>query len=349
MAAPRQYTPTTALVGVTEFLRGTQRQVQLGSLSRATFDNYARDLHEFVSLVGPMRNLDDLEGENIDEILVTYASAPDARFREPGEKTRGVGATRRFRASLSRFFTHATEAGWVRINPMSRSVVRPRSRDTRASSRTALSAPAASALLEVPTQRDTVRSDMVLGLRDEFILRVLTETGARVGELVRADRSDISEESDGIWLQLLGKGSKVRRVPLSSATWELYQRYEEHERPAPRARSADTRNQDAELTDATRALLLTWRGRRMRARDIQNLLARSSARMPARHARAVTPHGLRHTAATLLLEAGVGVHVVKELLGHASIATTSIYLDSEAAALRGAIEAHPVTGPSAHN
>ncbi len=87
-------------------------------------------------------------------------------------------------------------------------------------------------------------------------------------------------------------------------------------------------------------------GRRLAVRDIERLLERAVQRTrtadPA-HARAVVPHGLRHTAATLMLAEGWDVKVVAQLLGHATVTTTSQYLDELPGELSVAINAHPLT------
>ena len=83
----------------------------------------------------------------------------------------------------------------------------------------------------------------------------------------------------------------------------------------------------------------------MKPRDIQLMVERTSKRLPADVRRRVTPHGLRHTAATLLLASGAAdIKTVKEILGHANIATTGIYLDSIDGEAARAVRMHPVTG-----
>jgi site-specific recombinase XerD len=104
---------------------------------------------------------------------------------------------------------------------------------------------------------------------------------------------------------------------------------------------AAKRPQDA---DAQSALLLSWRGRRIDTQAIRALLSRAVRRMPAPYQREATPHALRHTTATLLVADGWDVKVVAELLGHASIATTGVYLDRIEGELAAAIRSHPLAG-----
>lgn len=343
---------------VARYLRGVDRAVRGHSLSPATAANYQRDLGEFVELAGADTILDDLTAEQVDDIVLDYGSRPDQRHKpKPGvaAKTRGPGAQTRFRQSVSRLFKEAVLEGWIEADPMPRTKVRPRSAGLRDAARTALPQSSAVALLEssAPTGTDgkPVREDMRLGLRDSFLLRLFMEAGPRVSEVAGADRSDLATDDDGNhWLTVTGKGRKTRRVPLSPGTWDAYRAYVDQERPAPRPRMGkDPATGDpvvkVPVGDAEAALVLTWRGLRMTPRDMQLMVQRASSRLPADVRRRVTPHGLRHTAATLLLASGAAdIKTVKEILGHASIATTGIYLDSVDGESARAVRMHPVTG-----
>lgn len=362
---------------VTRYVKMVNRQVKGKSLSEVTASNYLRDLSDFVAItrrvLGVADNvpviLDDLTAENIDDIVLEYGDQPDGRFTRttPGQpvKKRGEGAMARFRQSVSKFFTEATLEGWVEANPVLRAKVKPKSRGVTNMARKSLSMQAAQTIVEVEAtaRRNGTqdRPDMQLRLRDEFLLRLLIEVGPRVSEVSRADRSDLYVRDTGEpdpsqpgqtrkehWLRLLGKGNKPREVPLSDGTVAVYREYLAHERPQPRPRTrrdpgtGETYEVDP-VEDADRALLLTWRGLRMKPRDIQLMVERASKRLPG--GTRVTPHGLRHTAATLLLASGAAdVKTVKDLLGHASLATTGIYLDTISHELVNAVRMHPVTG-----
>jgi site-specific recombinase XerD len=173
------------------------------------------------------------------------------------------------------------------------------------------------------------------------ILRLLTETGPRVAELCAANLDDVRrhELTGGPVLRIRnGKGGRSRDVPLSDTLVELLDRYQQHERPAPPAADAEP-----DRADAARALLVTIRGRRMTARDVQRMVERRVKQMPAQLRRAVTPHGLRHTAATVLLrQAGADVGTVADILGHSDVGTTSVYLDPSATAAAEALQRSPL-------
>lgn len=335
VSAPRLDRITTG-EAVTRFLRNTERAVLGHSLSAATATNYRRDLTEFVTLTGPDTILDDITATHLDDIMLTFAAQPDGRFKNPDPtRTRSAGTQARFRQSISKLFTDATMEGWIEHNPIGRMRVKPRQQPLTNLARKALPESAAHALLHTPDT--TVRADMKLKLRDTFLLSLFMEVGPRVSEVCRANQSDVTVRDDGTtWLHLTGKGNKPRTVPLSEGTVHAYQQYRTQERPPVHPNHVD---------DATVALVLTWRGRRMTPRDIQLMVQRISKRLPPEVRRDVTPHGLRHTAATLLLTSGAAdINTVKEVLGHASIATTGIYLDGIDHEMVAAVNAHPITG-----
>lgn len=357
---------------VDEYLRGVQRAVEGSSLSPATAKNYARDLAEFVDLAGADRVLDDLTAADIDDIVLAYRRRPDQRWARPPEDERGrrgVGAQARFRQSVSRLFSEAMAEGWVEASPIPRTKVRPTAKGLRNVTRRALPEASASALVQTPLTPMTPtsdsaasgtsrvpRADQRMELRDRFLLLLLVEAGPRVGEVCGADLVDLEERQDGThWLRVLGKGNKERWLPLSQVTWQAAQDYLAVPRPRPRARTRRDPEtgelvETVSVEDAERALFVTWRGLRMRPRDVQLLVKRACDALPAQVRRVVTPHGLRHTCATLLLASGAAsVSTVRDLLGHESLATTGVYLDSVADELAAAVTLHPVTSRTPRN
>ncbi|MDH2416886.1 tyrosine recombinase XerC [Nocardioides sp. CER19] len=165
-----------------------------------------------------------------------------------------------------------------------------------------------------------------IGLRDVAMLELLYATGTRVGELVGLDIDDV--DRDRHVLRVFGKGRKERTVPYGG----------------PAARALDAwlvRGRPALVADgAGAALFLGARGRRIDQRAVRTLVHRRIADVPG--APDIGPHGLRHTAATHLLEGGADLRSVQELLGHASLATTQLYTHVSTDRLRRAYQqAHP--------
>lgn len=350
MVAPKGLERITVDEAVERYFATLDRALHTGDLSPATVENYRRDITEFRQLAGAETVLDDITGEDLDDLIVQYGSKPDHRYKNPAGRTRSPGATARFRQSMSRLFAHATKAGWVQLNPVLDMTIRLRGyRKSRNPARAALEQSSAAALLEAPqVTLEAVRPDQQLGVRDQLILQILIEVGPRVAELCKADRADITTDDSGVvWFTIRhAKGGKPRRVPLSQPTAALLAEYD-RQRPVPRARTKVVDGQPVETVpvgDAEKALLLSWRGLRMTPRDVQLMVNRRVAQMPPEVRRKVTPHGLRHTAATLLLASGAAdVRTVRDLFGHGSISTTSIYLDGDDASMVAAVRSHPVT------
>jgi len=158
------------------------------------------------------------------------------------------------------------------------------------------------------------------------MLELLYATGIRVGELVGLDVDDLDHERHVV--RVLGKGRKERSVPYG--------------RPAARALDVWLRTgRPVMVADgAGPALFLGARGRRIDQRAVRTLVHRRIADVPG--APDIGPHGLRHSAATHLLEGGADLRSVQELLGHASLATTQRYTHVTTDRLRRAYtQAHP--------
>jgi integrase/recombinase XerD len=147
------------------------------------------------------------------------------------------------------------------------------------------------------------------GLRDRAVLETLYGAGLRVSELVGLDVDDVDLEEGSV--RVLGKGDKERDVPLGRYACEAIGAYLSRTRPA----LATARSRAA--------LFLNQRGGRLTRQGCSRILAAQVKRAGIR--KRVTPHTLRHSFATHLLEGGADVRVVQELLGHASVATTQIY------------------------
>ncbi|WP_338764312.1 tyrosine recombinase XerC [Nocardia vulneris] len=148
-----------------------------------------------------------------------------------------------------------------------------------------------------------------MALRDRLIVELLYSTGIRVSELCGLDIEDVDRERRVV--RVLGKGNKERSVPFGGPADEAIGAWLRHGRPA------------FATTESGRALLLGRRGKRLDQRQARTVVHEVVSSIPG--APDMGPHGLRHTAATHLLEGGADLRVVQELLGHASMATTQLY------------------------
>ncbi|MFM9376349.1 tyrosine recombinase XerC [Gordonia sp. VNK21] len=166
--------------------------------------------------------------------------------------------------------------------------------------------------------------DEPVALRDRLILELLYSCGIRVGELCGLDCGDV--DADRRVLRVVGKGDKQRSVPYGPPAARALQDWLTRGRP--------------ELATAAsgEALLLGVRGGRLDQRMARTVVHRATGEAGT----SIGPHGLRHSAATHLLEGGADLRVVQELLGHSSLATTQLYTHVSVERLRKAHEqAHP--------
>ena len=159
---------------------------------------------------------------------------------------------------------------------------------------------------------DSETSDVAVDpirVRDRAILELLYATGARVSEIVNLDIDDLV---DPTLIRLFGKGSKERIVPVGSYAQRALENYLVRTRPLLVSKGR-----------GTPAVFLNQRGGRLSRQSIWQVI--SDAAEAAELSVEISPHTLRHSFATHLLEGGADVRVVQELLGHSSVATTQIY------------------------
>ena len=174
--------------------------------------------------------------------------------------------------------------------------------------------PKALTIDQVMSMLNIVGSDLISS-RDKALVELLYATGARVSELINLNTLDIStvETEAGVTttVKLKGKGGKERVVPIGSFAVAAINDYLVRSRPTLLKVSTQ------------KALFLNQRGGRLSRQSVWNLVANAAAR--AGLLDQVTPHSMRHSFATHLLDGGADIRVVQELLGHSSVTTTQIY------------------------
>ena len=226
------------------------------------------------------------------------------------------------RAAAARtFFGWARTASWITSDP-SQLLASPRPHRVLPP---VLSASEASRLMSARPNGAGETAEP-LHLRDMLILELLYATGIRVAELTGLDLGDVDRTR--LVVRVLGKGAKERTVPYG--------------RPADNALEDWIKSGRPELATARsgNALLLGARGGRIDQRAVRAVVHRGVGLVDG--APDIGPHGLRHTAATHLLEGGADLRAVQELLGHASLATTQIYTHVSVERLRASFQqAHP--------
>lgn len=191
------------------------------------------------------------------------------------------------------------------------------------------------AVQEMSSLLDAADSSTPLGRRDKAILELFYASGLRLSELVGLDLDDVN--LPGRVVRVLGKGRKERIVPFNATTADALKACladRDTFRPASAASTAPAKRR------AREPLFLNYRGGRLSTRSVDKIVRRYAAASSTRLG--ISPHALRHSFATHLLEAGADLRAIQELLGHARLSTTQRYTHVNAAQLIDTYKkAHP--------
>ncbi|WOQ70375.1 site-specific tyrosine recombinase XerD [Microbacterium limosum] len=279
-------------------------------LSAHTVAAYRRDLEDYVAWLAA-RGIDDTAQIDASVVAAFVAERASAQPRPASSSlARLQSSVRGWHRFLAREGIESVDAA-ARLRPPKAPLRLPK----------ALTIDQVEALLQAPSPEDPV------GIRDRALLELLYATGARVSEAVGLDVDDVTRD-EGLVL-LRGKGGKERIVPVGSFARDAVSAYLTRVRPGFAARGR-----------ANARLFLGVRGAPLSRQSAWLVLQRAAegAGLSAH----VSPHTLRHSFATHLLQGGADVRVVQELLGHASVATTQIYTHVTVDALRDVYAgAHP--------
>jgi integrase/recombinase XerC/integrase/recombinase XerD len=224
-------------------------------------------------------------------------------------------------ASIRAFYRHLVQRGLIAANPA----------DLVATPKKDQYLPRVLKPAEAAGVLDSIPASGPLEVRDRAIFEVAYGAGLRAEELVNLDVTDLDPDAEE--MRVTGKGSKTRVVPAGEPAWQAIERYLDRARPKLASTSDDGRR-------AEPALFLSKNGRRLSTSDVRRRLKVSTQRSGT--GPGVTPHTLRHSFATHLLEGGADLRAIQEMLGHASISTTQTYTRIESGRLRRAYsKAHP--------
>lgn len=301
-------------------------------------------LREATTLLVHLREVERIDVEELDiAALRSWLGARAAGGAATSTLARSAAAARTFTAFLTATGRLDHDPG-VRLRPPRRGRHLPAVLTTEQAGRL-MHAPAdAAAHDDAPDPRHAA-----IVLRDVAVLELLYSSGLRVSELVALDLDSIDHEQRTV--RVLGKGSKERIVPVgipalrAVETWVGTGRPVLAPAPAPAPRGPQQGAGTGRLPGPAprpggHALFLGVRGARLGDRAVRDLVREATAE--AGISRHVTPHTLRHSAATHLVEGGADLRSVQDYLGHSSLATTQIYTHVSAARLRETIEqAHP--------
>ena len=285
-----------AVDGYLDYLR-----VERG-LSPATIRAYRTDLADFARSAGAGRWASSAD------VATDYLAARTRRGR-PDDPGLAPSSLRRRAAAIKGFYRFAYGEGLIQLDVAARlDLPRP----TRL-------LPETLTVAEVERLLEAAGGDGAEGvaphrLRDRALLELLYAAGLRISEAIGLDREDLSV--DGAFVRVIGKGDKERLVPIGDVALDWLGRWLDGPRPAllALAHVAPVRGGPLFVGD---------RGRRLARQQAWAAVKRASA--GAGLGERVSPHTLRHSFATHLLEGGADLRIVQELLGHASISTTQLY------------------------
>jgi integrase/recombinase XerC len=270
-----------------------------------TITNYSRDLKDFGSF------LKDRDIGQVDHLTVRKFLA-DARSRNLSKRTMA-----RKLSALRSLFRFLHREGHIKTNPM-----------------TAVSSPKLDKHL--PVFLDVGKVDKLLnspdektpeGLRDRAIMETLYSTGIRVSELVRLDLDDVDFISGVV--TVFGKGRKERIVPIGETALASIRRYLDRRDEEPRSSRADKG-----------IVFVNRRGSRLTDSSVRRVVDKYIEKCSI--SEKISPHSLRHSFATHLLDRGADLRSVQELLGHVNLSTTQIYTHITTERLKSVYDkAHP--------
>jgi integrase/recombinase XerC len=281
-----------------------------------------RSAHTQRAYLGDLRSLFEFLGQRAPDEGLSALSLPLLRSWLAAQA--GAGAARttlaRRTSAVKTFTAWATRKGLLTTDPGTRLQV-PKSRRTL---------PAVlrqdQALAAMNAASSGAAEGDPLALRDRLIVELLYATGIRVSELCGLDIDDV--DTSRRVLRVLGKGNKQRTAPFGVPADDALRRWLADGRPALATETSGP------------ALLLGARGKRLDARQARTVVHQTVGAVDG--APDIGPHGLRHSAATHLLEGGADLRIVQEMLGHSSLATTQLYTHVTVARLRAVHDqAHP--------
>ena len=183
--------------------------------------------------------------------------------------------------------------------------------------------------------------DSPLGRRDRAILELCYASGLRVSELVGLDLDDVSLSARMV--RVLGKGGKQRLVPFNTSAASAIRGYLKDRDALIRGEAGHERRDGRARREKSRPLFVNYRGGRLTVRSVDRLVRRYVAACSTRMG--ISPHALRHSFATHLLQRGADLRAIQEMLGHARLSTTQRYTHVDAAHLLDVYrKAHPRAG-----
>ena len=290
---------------------------------------YESDVTQFLGFAAQFRGvtIDALEPSHLDLGAIRAFMAD--MYRQGHART----SVARKLSALRAFSRYLRREGWIENDPAALAVGPKREQKIPAH----LSIDEMSRLLEMPDV------STALGRRDRAILELFYASGLRLSELVSVDLEEVNLRARMV--RVMGKGAKERLVPFNNSTEDsirawLADRAVLRQSGKPKAQDPTPKAQSPRLRAQSEPLFVNFRGARLTGRSVQRLVARYVAACSTRFG--ISPHALRHSFATHLLERGADLRAIQELLGHVQLSTTQRYTHVNSAQLLDVYrKAHP--------
>lgn len=280
-----------------------------------TITSYENDLSQFLEFIIAHFGLKESVPEinNIERLTIRLW------LGELAEADYAKSTIARKVAALRSFFKYAFKRGFIEKNPAHLLIVPKKDKPL----------PVTATPEDLSRMMELAKGDNPRSMQDRAILELLYSTGIRLSELVGLNKDDINFELKQV--KVLGKGSKQRIVPIGGQSLNALNKH---------LRSRHKLFGNRTDKDAEKALFLAAGGQRIYGRAVQRLV--KDYLMKASEVTQKSPHVLRHSFATHLLDKGADIRVIKELLGHANLAATQVYTHTSVERLKNVYElAHP--------
>lgn len=283
--------------------------------SKHTIISYRNDLESFLAFTGEVENPEDAE------VDISSINRLNIRLWLGDLSEQGLAKTSIARkvAALRSFFKYCFKRGHIDKNPAHLLVV-PKKEQTL---------PKTATVEDIERMMDAVDTDTARGLQDRAILELFYGTGMRLSELTNLNLTDIDLKQNQVTVK--GKGNKQRIIPLGKTVVGVLKEFR------------DKRTElygDRTDTDAQKALFIAASGQRMYDRAVRYMVEKYLKKTS--EVTQKSPHVLRHSFATHMLDNGADIRIIKEFLGHANLAATQVYTHTSMERLKNVYEqAHP--------
>ncbi|HET8866243.1 MAG TPA: tyrosine recombinase XerC [Gracilimonas sp.] len=283
--------------------------------SKHTIISYQNDLKSFLDFSA------ELEDIRIDEVEVTTITRLTIRLWLGDLSEQGLAKTSIARkvAALRSFFKYCFKRGYIEKNPAHLLVV-PKKEQTL---------PKTATVEDIERMMDAVNTDTVKGLQDRAILELFYGTGMRLSELTGLNLTDVDLKQNQVTVK--GKGNKQRIIPLGKTVARILKEF-----IGKRTELYGERTD----SDARKALFIAASGQRIYDRIVRYMVEKYLKKTS--EVTQKSPHVLRHSFATHMLDNGADIRIIKEFLGHANLAATQVYTHTSIERLKNVYEqAHP--------